>query len=216
MWLSTSLLISLCKSPEWGWLWKLWSILIVSAQVGSCRVAPIEKTVVCITRVGWDIAILELSHHHFPAQFKVLTGPGVAGILPGERSLLSPSRTVVILICQMNLSFPRAEISVTDRRSYLEAPLFWNWLILEVCQCHSLAKQRDQNYTWLFTQSCELLHHRCRMLQAFEFKGQLFALVLVLLSIISTYVRLEKNIHFSGLLHFENVKLLCWITISPF
>lgn len=109
-------------------------------RLGVATVAPIENTVVCITRVGWDIVILELSHHHFPAQFKVLTGPGVAGILLRERSLLSSSCTVLIIICQMNLSFPGAEISVTDRTSYLEAPLFWNWLILEVCQCHSLAK----------------------------------------------------------------------------
>lgn len=109
-------------------------------RLGVAIVAPIEKTGVCITRVGWDIVILELSHHHFPAQLKVLTGPGVAGIPLRERSLLSPSRTVVITVCQMNLSSPGAEISVTDRRSYLEAPLFWNWLILEVCQCHSLAK----------------------------------------------------------------------------
>lgn len=69
------------------------------------------------------MVILELSHR-FPAQFRVLTGPGVAGIPLRERSLLSPSCTVVIIICQMNLSFPGAEISVTDRRSYLEAPLF--------------------------------------------------------------------------------------------
>lgn len=156
-------------------------------RLGVAVVAPIEKTVVCITRVGWDIVILELSHHHcFPAQFKVLTAPGVAGILLRQRSPLSPSHTVVIIIWQMNLSSPGAEIPVTDRRSYLEAPLFWNGLILEVCQCHSLAKQRDQNYPWLFTQACELLHHHCRMLQAFEFKGQLFTVVLVLFSIIST------------------------------
>lgn len=109
-------------------------------RLGVAVVAPIEKTVVCITRVGWDIVIPELSHHGFPAQFKVLTGPGVVGIPLRERALLSPSRTVVIIICQMNLSSPGAAISVTDRRSYLETPLFWNWLILEACQCHSLAK----------------------------------------------------------------------------
>lgn len=49
-------------------------------RLGVAAVAPIEKTVVCITRPGWDIVILELSHRRFPAQFKVMTSPRAAGI----------------------------------------------------------------------------------------------------------------------------------------